>query len=131
MSRRARMLWWTSAFLVLGLAAFYLLVMTGWDGFATRANRLLWRERVLATYDDIRPGMTEAELRSTVLRHGWPRRFSVRSDSCLTLRTPIQFGATNWWLVVDIKEGEVDRVGVRSEDRPNVRPDAAPPDKTR
>lgn len=51
------------------------------------------------------------------------------SEDLLLARTPLEWGAGNWVLRVELHDGKVAAVKVRIQDDSAIRPDDAPPDK--
>jgi hypothetical protein len=103
-----------------------------WHSFG---DAFLHRERnrgeVLALYHAVQPGVKAAVVedlrKSAQYSH---LAFQGGEDRGWYISTPFEFGATNWVLVVDVADGHVTSVRVRTEDGLHDHPSQAPADKT-
>lgn len=77
----------------------------------------------------LKPGMSVAEARRVFREAESPRLKLMESASGLVIQTPYEFGARNWLLIVDTRDGVVVGIKVRTSDSVNEHPPAAPPDR--
>ena len=109
----------------------YVFGVLGWDGLTTRAKRQLWRERVRAVFREIELGLTQQQVLEIAPKHGWMHpRSNIVSDAEIRLGTPIEFGASNWILILTFSDGKLVSARVRTEDNINrkYKPVGAPED---
>lgn len=79
------------------------------------------RVQLGASSSEIRALIGESEFRHLKLREVDPSSFLVQ--------TPLEWGARNWVLWIDVKDDKVTALRIRFHDDKNGRPDEAPPDK--
>jgi len=109
----------------------YVFGVLGWDGLTTRAKRQLWHDRVRAVFREIEPSLTQQQVLEIAQKHGWMNpRSNIVSDAEIRLGTPIEFGASNWILILTFSDGKLAAARVRTEDNINrkYKPVGAPED---
>lgn len=116
--------------LLIAPAAVYVFGVLGWDGLTTRAERNLWHERARALFGDIRPQLTQDEVIEIAKKHGWSGIRTYVSDQEIRLYAPIEFGASNWVIILRFSGDKLSSVRVKTEDNLNSRykPKGAPED---
>src|SRR5262245_30042864 len=89
-----------------------------WDPFV---GSFLYRERnrgeVLALYQAMQLGMAGSAVEDERQSGRYPHlRFVPGDDGSWYVSTPLEFGAKNWVLLVDVVDGHVSAVRIRTED---------------
>lgn len=97
-----------------------------WSGSKSKGARAeleaaFARVQLGASSSEIRTLIGESEFRHLKLRQ-------VDSNSFL-VQTPLEWGARNWVLWIEVKNDKVTALRIRFHDDKNGRPDEAPPDK--
>lgn len=111
------------------LAVFALLVgacLVCW--YSQRMHRS--REELLSLYNHIQPGMTAGDVIFAVANgHFQSLRIKKVSDTSLLVQTPIELGAGNWVMWLELCSNKVTGVRIRYHDSQHVKPKRSPPDK--
>ena len=94
------------------------------------ASARMAEDEIIALSRQIELGMPEQQVHK-LAAEGAFRKLALQriSEDLLLVRTPLQWGAVNWVMWVDLHEGRVRGVRVRLQDDEQVRPVGAPPDK--
>jgi len=103
-----------------------------WDPFI---GSFLHRERnrgeIVALYEAVQPGMAGSKVEEASRSGQYPHlTFQGGNGKSWFVSTPLEFGAKNWVLMVDVADGHVSAVRVRTEDGVHDHPAQAPTDKT-
>jgi len=76
------------------------------------------------------PADTPDHVREIFANHATYRlRLQERSQDHWEITMPLEFGATDWCLLIDFDQGRVSAIRMRSSDAIDRRPEAAPDDK--
>ncbi len=111
------------AVLVIGLIA---MLLAGIWAYRKEQGRK-WRAAIADLHQQISPGQDREEAVRTI-EAAWPPEYFRREN--MVVRTPMEFGAHNWILLLDFSGEKVAAVAVRTDDTHVRPPDGAPPDKT-
>ena len=106
----------------------YVFGILGWDGFSTRAQRELWREKSRRLIEDTHLGMTEEDVLKISENYGWINERIIIRETEIRLYNPIEFGASNWVIIFGFSDGKLSSVRVRTEDIINDNPRYKPKD---
>ena len=107
----------TLCLLAVVFGAFYAFYIAGWDGLTTRAERQLWRDRIRVVVREIEPDLTQEQVLQIARKHGWKNPSAgIISNAEMRLGTPIEFGASNWILILTFSNGKLVSAKVRTED---------------
>jgi len=82
------------------------------------------RERAARLYRKLRVGQTGEEVVKLVTAHGWPDELVHGSlaEGYLRLETPMEIGAHNWVIALNLHENVVKNVDIYTPDAPNREP---------
>jgi hypothetical protein len=121
----------TKAEIGIGVLAAGTVLALAWDPFI---GSFLHRERnrgeVLALYQAVQPGMAGSVVEEERSSGRYPHlTFHGGKSTGWFVSTPLEFGAKNWVLLVDVVDGRVTTVRIRTEDGVHDHPAQAPTDK--
>lgn len=119
-----------SAFRKFSLAFVALLALAAlaviWSGNKSKEAR----EELKAAFARIQLGASSSEIQALIgeseFRHLKLRQVDLNS---FLVQSPLEFGARNWVLWIEVTNDKVTALRIRFHDDKNVRPDQAPPDK--
>jgi hypothetical protein len=98
--------------------------------FGNRLRNRGSREALALIMNTLSPGDSQERVREVFASHRTYRlRLRERSEDYWEMTMPLEFGATDWCLLVDFDEGKVSAIRMRTSDGIHRRPEAAPDDK--
>jgi len=107
------------------------LLMLSFAGYYKQATeiKLLRHQNIANMMQIIKLGYSKEKTEEILLKAKSPNfKLEKINQGEWILSTPLEFGATNWLLVIDFKNDKVASLKVRTSDSMNIKPDSAPND---
>jgi hypothetical protein len=119
-----------SAIVLVGILCFILVASVRYMMGDTSERRALWRERSIAIISDMKPGLSREQVITIAQKYGSPKERIDMRNSEMYLRTPLEFGATNWVIRFGFSNNHLIYVKIRTEDNigSERKPKGAPED---
>lgn len=85
---------------------------------------------LLVFYGQVEPGILSVDVERAFLTNNFTRlKLKTVMEDRMLVQTPVEWGAVNWVLLIESKNGRVQAVRVRLQDSFTMRPENAPHDK--
>ena len=86
----------------------------------SREHVEFWHEKTRAVFSDLELGSTKDEVLEIIEKHSWPENQVSIQESMIVLRTPFEWVARNWWLLLGFEGDKLVSAKVRTESTPSV-----------